>query len=1078
MYNKEIISQIIPTLSFKFPYSVEEYSEHMYFENYHKHTCESNHALADSAETYDRYVDRIKELSSKCLFSGEHGWQGDHIATYDLAQNVGLKYRHSCETYWVKDRLIEIDGHKDGTNCHMMIIAKTAKGRKRLNYILSIANIDGFYKRARIDLPLILNENPEDFIITSACVAGWLYEDADEIWLKIAEHFGNNFFLEVQNHNTEKQKNLNKHILDLAREHNLQIIAGLDTHYVNSDGAKERDALLESKNIKYLDEQGWYMDFPDAITIIQRFKEQGVLSEEEIYRAIMNTNIFVSECEDIVLDKSFKIPNIYKDKTYDERVEVYKSLLNEAYKKEKDHSPERIDGIKAEAQEVIDSHVVDYFLLNHSLLQCAIEEFGGVLTTTSRGSMGSFYTNKLLKFTTLDRFNAEIPIYYPRFLTADRVNSGSMPDCDYNCAEQEPFVKAAKKLLGEHGCYPLMAIEKFKPKSAWKMYARLNQVDINDQNEISKAVAKYAKDVAEADDETKDSIDIEDYVPKKYIDLYKQSEKYLGIVSNFKVHACGYLLFAGDIREEIGLMSAISESTKKRTVCACVQGGYLDAYGYVKDDFLIVDAVSLTDELFKSIEEPVPSFDELKTMVDGDIPTWDIYAKGITCCVNQLEKEGTRHNMMNYKATNIMELSSFIAAIRPGFKSLLHTFLNRSPYTTGEPRIDNLLEDTAHFMLYQESIMKVLSYLGLPMGETYGVIKAISKKKLKGEKKEKLEKQLKESWQEKFGNLDNFQKVWNVINDAAKYSFNSPHSYSMSGDSLYQAWFKAHHTSKFYEVAITHYQRKENKAKISALVTEAVMHFGYTKLPFKFRQDNRAVSVNDTTKEITMCLYSIKGISKTASDILFQYKDVEFESFIDVVKTIPLDKTTYEALIKLDYFSEFGESKKLLIVYDTYKKWNGKKQIKKTKIEPFMLEQLNRFATKETATQYMFADIEPLIREYTSSIPNTSISAKEKIDSQLEYLGYIQATGNADDLKVGYVTKVYPINRKSDGKFCGMNINVTFLGRGKSSSFTYWTTDKKKLKEKDIIRVEAYTTDEYQGNKKFILKKFQKVLDK
>lgn len=479
MYNKELIAQIIPTLNFEFPYTVDDYSEHMYFENYHKHTCESNHALADSAETYDKYISRIKEFDSKCLFSGEHGWQGDHIATYDLSQKVELKYRHSCEAYWVKDRL-----EKDKTNCHMMIIAKTARGRRRLNYILSIANLDGFYIRARIDLPLLLAENPEDFIITSACLAGWKYEDADEIWLKIAKHFGNNFYFEVQNHNTDRQKELNRHILDLAKEHNIQIIAGLDSHYVFPEGAEERNAVLDSKDISYPDEDGWYMDFPDVDTIIKRFEEQGVLSEEEIYRAIMNTNVFVNGCEEIILDKSFKIPNIYRDKTYDERVQMYKSLLNEAYSKEPIRSDERLNGIRDEAKEVIDSHVVDYFLLNHGLLKCAINEFGGVLTTTSRGSMGSFYTNKLLGFTTLDRFTAEIPIYYPRFLTADRVNAGSMPDCDFNCAEQEPFVKAAKKFLGEHGCYPLMAIEKFKPKSAWKMYARLNDVSIDESNEI------------------------------------------------------------------------------------------------------------------------------------------------------------------------------------------------------------------------------------------------------------------------------------------------------------------------------------------------------------------------------------------------------------------------------------------------------------------------------------------------------------------------------------------------------------------------------------------------------------------
>ena len=1076
MYNKELISQIIPTLNFEFPYDVDDYAEHMYFENYHKHTCESNHALTDSAETYSRYVDRIKEVDSKCLFSGEHGWQGDHIATYDLAQNVGLKYRHSCEAYWVKDRLIEIDGKKDGTNCHMMIVAKTAKGRKRLNYILSIANIDGFYKRARIDLPLLLNESPDDFIVTSACVAGWLYDDADEIWLKIAKHFGNNFFLEVQNHNTDKQKALNKHILNLAKEHNLQIIAGLDTHYVNATGSKERDVLLESKGITYPDEEGWYMDFPTADVIIERFKEQGVLSEEEIYRAIMNTNVFVNGCEEIILDRSFKIPDIYKGKTYDERVKIYQRLLNDGYKQEKNHSPERVEGIRAEAKEVIDSKVVDYFLLNHGLLDCAINEFGGVLTTTSRGSMGSFYTNKLLKFTTIDRFSCEIPVYYPRFLTADRVLSGSMPDCDYNLAEQEPFVKAAKKLLGEHGCYPLMAIEKYKPKNAWKMYSRINNIEPTEANEVSKAIDNYLKACKEAGDEA-DSIDISEFIPKQYLQLYNESIKYQGIISNFKVHACGHLLFDGDIREEVGLMSAISESTHKRTVCACVQGGYLDSYGYVKDDFLIVDTVALTHELFKSINKKVPTFDELREMVTGDQATWDIYSKGITCCVNQVERDGTRHNMMQYKATNIQELSAFIAAIRPGFKSLLRTFLERKPYSTGEPKIDELLEDTAHFMLYQESIMKVLSFLGLPMSETYGVIKAISKKKLKGEKKENLENQLKENWKKIFGNLDNFQKVWDVINDAALYSFNSPHALSTCGDSLYQAWFKAHHTSKFYEVAINHYQRKENKDKITALITEATTQFGYTKLPFRFRQDNRNINVNDNTKEITMCLYSIKGISKNASNILFEYKDVKFDTFLDVIKTIQLDKTTYETLIKLDYFTEFGKSAKLLAIYSLYRSWSDRKSIKKTSTEPFNIELLNQFCSKETASQYIFDDIEPLINEYVKSIPDEDISQKEKIEAQLNHLSYVQATGREEDRRIGYVRTVYPCKRKSDNKTWAYKVSVTFLGKGKDSDLTIYKVryDKCKLQKGDIFYADSVSPKDYQGRRYWYLMEYKKI---
>lgn len=1075
MYNKKLIEKIIPTLNFKFPYSVDDYSENLYFENYHKHTCESNLGLSDSAERYSNYIAKTKELNGKCLFGTEHGWQGDWIATYDLVSQTELKYRHAAEAYWVKDR-----HEADRTNCHMIIVAKTNHGRRRLNYILSMANIDGFYGKPRIDIPLLLEENPDDFIITSACVAGWNYPDADEIWLKVADHFKNNFYLEVQNHNTDKQKILNQRIINLAREHNLQIICGLDTHYISKEANIERSMLLEDKKITYADEEGWYMDYPDADEIIRRFKEQGVLSEEEIYRAIMNTNVFVNECEETVLDKSFKIPNLYPEKNYEERVEIYKNLIMDAYEKEPIKSQERLDGINAEMNEVITSNVVDYFIYNHELIEKA-KEYGGVLTTTSRGSMGSFYTNKLLGSTTLDRFSAGIPIFYPRFLTADRILAGQMPDEDLNCATQEPFVKAAKELIGEHGCYPLMAIEKLKAKSAWKMYARLHDVEVATANEISNAIVKYEK--AKADTEEDEEIDITDYIPKKYADLYQESIEYQGIISNFKVHACGFLMFTGDIREEIGLMSAICETTQKRTLCACVQGSYLDAYGYVKDDLLIVDTVSLTAELFDSIGRDVPTFTELREMILDDKPTWEIYKRGITCCVNQCERNGTRQNVMKYAPTKIEELSSFVAAIRPGFKSLLKTFLEREPYTTGEPVIDELIEDTSHFMLYQESIMKILSFLGLKMSDTYGVIKAISKKKLKGEKKDHLEKQLKDSWLQKIGNLNNFDKVWQVINDAALYAFNSPHALSTAGDSAYCAWFKAHYPSNFYEIAITHYQNKNNKNKITALLSEAMTYFKYKQKPMKFRDDNRTISINDSTKEINMCMSSIKGVSKNAPHILYEHRNGHYDNFIELLKDIPLKKSDYEILIKLNFFSEFGTSAKLLQILslfgEFYSKKEGvyvsKKQIKKTDLKGFTIEQLNKYADKETPSAYVFSDMTPLIQSRINDIPDSEIPVQKRLEAQFEFLGYIQPSGNKEDYKRGYVLQAYPINRKKDNTFCGFNLTIQFLATGNVTNFTYWTKDKKAIAKKDVIEVLAYSTDEYKNQKKFILKTFKKI---
>ena len=110
----------------------------------------------------------------------------------------------------------------------------------------------------------------------------------------------------------------------------------------------------------------------------------------------------------------------------------------------------------------MESGVVDYFLTSKAIVDEAVNNQGGILTTTSRGSAASFITNKLLGLTTVDRFNADVPVYPERFLTKERVLASQMPDIDLNVATQEPFVRAAKKLAGEHGCYPLMAVEKLK----------------------------------------------------------------------------------------------------------------------------------------------------------------------------------------------------------------------------------------------------------------------------------------------------------------------------------------------------------------------------------------------------------------------------------------------------------------------------------------------------------------------------------------------------------------------------------------------------------------------------------------
>lgn len=1049
MNYKNLIEKIIPTLTFKFPYSVDDYAENLYLENYHCHKDFSNVSTADCAESIKNYANRIHQFGTKCLFSGDHGSQGNQFYVYKVAENEKLKYIHSCEAYWVKDRK-----EKDRANCHIVIAAKNAEGREDINYALSIANEDGYYYKPRIDLELLFNIPKDNVIVTSACISGWNYEDAEEIWLKIHDYFGDNFFLEIQYHNTEKQKRLNERILSLAKKYNIQIICGLDSHYVKDENSVKRDQILKYKDISYPDEYGWYMDYPDTKTVICRLKEQGVLSDEEIMRSIMNTNIFVSECDEIVLDRTFKIPSVYKGKTYEEKCRVYKNLLNVAYAKEKEKSKEKANGIRYEAKEVIESNVVDYFLTSQRIVHDAVNNEGGILTRTSRGSAASFITNKLLGLTTVDRFNADIPIYPERFLTKERVLAGQMPDIDLNVSAQEPFVRATKKLLGEHGCYPLMAIEKLKEKAAWQLYAGVNDVSPEDANKISKYLDEYNKALKYAEDDEKDDIHVEDFIPNEYVELFKRSNEYQGITINLKVHACGHFIFDGDIRREVGLISAVSETTGKRTLCAAIEGGMLDEFGYVKEDFLIVDSVSLTYKFFNAIGREVPTFDELRHMIDGDKLTWDIYEKGITCCINQCEKEATTNRVKKYKPKTLAELSSFIAAIRPGFASLLSTFLNREYYTTGESKIDELLQDTAHFMIYQESIMKVLSFLKLEMGETYGVIKSISKKKLKGEKKKNLLNDLTDSWIEEFHNKNNFNNVWNVIEDSARYAFNAPHAYSMGGDSAYQAWFKAHYTATFYEVAINHYQEKGNKDKIDALIKEAIKFFGYKFGDYEFGVDNRRVVIDEENKIIYPNLSKIKGFGEGVAEALYNIGKQDYENFIEVISAAlknSISKTILKNLIKIKYFKKYGDVNTLLATFKYYNLLKGgeTKVISKEKAmdNNLTFDLLNKYGN-ETEKQFNKIDSKGLLNELTNTIEYKPLTVKEELDNQKDVLDIITYVNTKVSKRLYYVDIL-------DEKKTVTNISLYEIYSGKTRKVKMWTSQfsRNPFSEKDLLNI-------------------------
>jgi len=349
------------------------------------------------------------------------------------------------------------------------------------------------------------------------------------------------------------------------------------------------------------------MDYPSDNECIKRFLDQGIFTETEIQRAMDNTDICLT-FENFYFSKDIKLPTLYPDKTQEEKNKIYSRLITKKFKEYMKYVPAEdydryYQGVKEEVQVYKDTGMVDYPLINYEVIKRGIE-LGGVITDSGRGSAVGFFTNTLCGFSKVDRFTSAIHLYPERFMSTSRIlESGSLPDIDFNVANTEPFERAQKEILGEEHSYPMIAFGTLKKKSAFKLYARAKDVPAAIANEITKQIEKYENDLKHADDDDRRDINIYDYVDEQYHDHLRQSESYWGIISDRKKAPSAHLLYQGNIRKEIGLIKCKSESTKKECITCVIDGAVAEEYKFLKNDLLTVKtAVAIVHHFYKTAE--------------------------------------------------------------------------------------------------------------------------------------------------------------------------------------------------------------------------------------------------------------------------------------------------------------------------------------------------------------------------------------------------------------------------------------------------------------------------------------------
>lgn len=513
---------------------------------------------------------------------------------------------------------------------------------------------------------------------------------------------------------------------------------------------------------------------------------------------------------------------------------------------------------------------------------------------------------------------------------------------------------------------------------------------------------------------------------------------------------------------------------------------------------------------------------DLLRMAPPEDDCWQMYAKGCVKGLNQVEKPGTSSRVAKYAPKNISEMCAFVAAIRPGFKSMYKTFESREPFNYGVKQFDDLIQTEEmpnSFLLYQEHIMTALNYAGIPMSECYTAIKNIAKKR--------AEKVL--AYKDKFitgltaaivkdGKTEVAAKVvaeklWQIIEDSASYSFNSSHSYCVSLDSLYSAWIKAHYPLAFYETLLQITESKGDKDKLVEIKREAEDYFNITFPSFKFGQDNRAIRANLENNSISNSLTSIKNMPKATPELLWQVAQTKPTTMIDVLiqcNNLHVSSAAIEMLAKIGYFDAFGnipEIMRILNLYDFFNKGTAKTVSKKKELAPELFDIVKKYATDRNAKGEELAsytitnpEINKLkteladLKKIYKKAPDENLAAKitakseeiesaicaheagmlremeayifskgiedldyaNKIQNQIEILGYVDLySGKEEDRRKLFIEDIRPLKDKKKGDIWCYRIDTRSIGSGKTSSLTVPVESYKEypIKKNDIISV-------------------------
>lgn len=956
---------------------------------YHLH---SDYSLLDSATKYEDYINRASELGMPSIGFSEHGQCFNWIKKKQKCDELGLKYIHGQEFYVT----LNLEG-KVRDNWHCILIAKNYEGVKELNRLSSIGYArDGhYYYDPRITLQELINTS-DNIIITSACLGGILnsgIDDVEKIFIDFMIKNKHRCFLEIQHHNNKDQSDYNKKLHDLSNHYGIRLIAGTDTHSLDTKHAKLRTILQKSKNINFPNEESWDLVFKSYDELVQCYINQDSLPKSVYMEAIENTNTMADMIENFELDLSYKYPKIYDNSDEIFKEKVYEGLGNKGLSGNKEY----IKRIEYETKAIAKNGAIDYLLLQEKITSWCRKN--DILPGYSRGSVSGCLCAYLMGITDID--SVKFNMNFERFMNAERVSLSDI-DIDYPPNKREQVKEYIFNDLGLN-CCDIVAFNTVAEKGSLRDVGRALEIPLEEINEMSKNIGSFG---AGADE-------------KKYPELFDLAKQLEGTITSSGVHPCGVVTSTLNLDEELGTFTT---STDIRKISQVDMKG-IDSINFVKLDILGLDNIQIINETcdLSGIERLTPD-----NMDFEDERVWnDIIGNSLG--VFQWESDFAHQTYKKLFSKETLEkikektgtidrlalLSMANGAIRPAGESYREPMCDGEFKDNGHEALNEMLSQTMGYLVYQEDILKFLhEFCGYSMGQADVVRRGFAKKSGTEKHIPKIKAGFIKTMKEKYDTPEEesekiVESFLRVIEDASSYLFSLNHAlpYSMIGYAC--AYLRYYHKLEFVTTMLN--INKDNIEKSASIIDYAKENKILIKSP-KFRFSKSSYFFDRETNSIYKDITSIKYLNSECGEQLFEIGKMEFESFVDflmyVEENLKINSRQLETLIKIKFFDEFGNNKKLLTIYEEFSK--GKNKYDKKLKEETKLKRLGYLRGLEKTT------------------PNEFINVLDQIYFEQEALGYIQATYEKIDKRLVFVNSL-------DTKYAP-RAEVYCLANGKTTS--------------------------------------------